>query len=78
VTTGSDVDPGDDTNLLMSTEYYPMDHTAALADADMFPFLIKLATQGEIGLSIDIGASLGNCAYPILSLGHQVHLILKS
>ena len=51
-----------------------MDHAGALADADIFPFLIKLATQGKMGLSVDIGASLGNCAHPILSLGHQVHL----
>ena len=57
--------------------YYPTDNAYSQPDCDPLPHLMELALLGTgrtTGLAADVGASSGNCAFLLLSRGHEVHL----
>jgi len=65
---------------LVDTIYYPIDRAFQQPDCETLPFLMQLALAGKAnqtsptGVAADVGASTGNCAFLLLSHGHEVHL----
>lgn len=55
--------------------YLPTDTSESTVDADCLPLLMELVLpKGEAGVAVDVGASSGNTAFPLLASGHTVHL----
>ena len=63
-------------DYMHTTEYYPGDTPESLPDAEILSFLMSLSLDdpSSKGLSADVGVGTGSTAFPLLSLGHEVHL----
>ena len=66
-------EPGRD-NIKRFMVFAPKDDQDKIAECDVYPFLMAIATTGQ-GLALDIGAGMtGDCSFPLLSQGHRVHM----
>lgn len=58
------------------TAYLPDDHSKGNADCEALPLLMELTLGGfgVSGIAADVGASIGNCGFYLLSRGHTVFM----